>query len=285
MAKKITLSESQLDRLVSNIIEEQGILDLVPQGAKDLVPNDAKKLVRQGVKSLKQDVGSLKQGAKDLVPQGVKYFFSTPEVKALKCVPWEFRVPVAELLKKGYDKQILKVALAVIGRESSYGSGLRYNIAQPIKAIGNLLGVDTSVGPGQMKQDTADELGVKENISSIRGALIAVYKYISGSYQSAQAKAYATGKPSVNFANGTQNAALDLAIASYNIGKGRVSFYCKTSDPNVKKPCTQPNTNGVGAIVPNYLPNYKTERWDGVNTSTHGYVQEVAKRIKTFTCF
>ena len=37
--------------------------------------------------------------------------------------------------------------------------------------------------------------------------------------------------------------------------------------------------------VQNYIPNFKTERWDGVNISSHGYVKEVANNIKKFSCF
>jgi hypothetical protein len=37
--------------------------------------------------------------------------------------------------------------------------------------------------------------------------------------------------------------------------------------------------------VPNYIPNFKTKRWDGVKISSHGYISEVAQRIKTYTCF
>jgi hypothetical protein len=37
--------------------------------------------------------------------------------------------------------------------------------------------------------------------------------------------------------------------------------------------------------VPNYLPNFKTKRLDGVNISSHGYIKEVAEKIKKYTCF
>ena len=38
-------------------------------------------------------------------------------------------------------------------------------------------------------------------------------------------------------------------------------------------------------IVKNYLPNYKTVRWDGVNITTHGYVKEVTTKMKKINCF
>jgi hypothetical protein len=212
---------------------------------------------------------------------------SNTDLNKLSCVPKEFRSVVNELLIKGYNKTFLKVALSVIGRESSFASGLRYNITAPLKAVASWIGFDTSVGPGQMKTTTADELKVKESLLTIKGALIAVYKYLKRSYDMAQKVGYSTNQTSINFNEGTGNAALDLAIASYNIGIGKVQKYCNkvgTETKNSKTPkvpCDSVNNKQVQ----NYLPNYKTKRYDGVNISTHGYVKEVASYFKKFTCF
>lgn len=209
----------------------------------------------------------------------------------LKCVPTEFRETLNQLINEGYNKRILKVALSVIGRESSYASGLRYNITAPLKQIASVFGVDTSVGPGQMKQTTADELNVKESLSSIRGALIAVYRYIVRSYKIAKEQGY-TNQPSTNFKEGSGDSALDIAIASYNIGVGRIKKYCNTNDPNIKRNCELSGQLVEGkkykvtnVVAKNYIPNYKTKRWDGVDISTHGYVKEVVENMKSFTCF
>jgi hypothetical protein len=224
-----------------------------------------------------------------------------------------FRPVIAKLISEGYNKTFLKAALGVVGRESSYSSGLRYNITSPLKIMASFFGSDTSIGPGQMKQSTAKDLKLKESITTIRGSLIAVYKYLQRSYQLAIASGYSTTKPSSNFSKGTGNAALDIAIASYNIGVGRIKKYCSTNDPKIKRSCsdagklveqsvigapnmgvtTQKSTPKVektkykvsNKVALNYLPNFKTERWDGVNISTHGYVEEVSKNIKSFNCF
>ena len=129
-------------------------------------------------------------------------------------------------------------------------------------------------------------------------------------YATALKNGYTT-EPSSNFAQGTGNAALDIAIAGYNLGVSKITKYCKTNDPNIKKPCNLAGktiteqsmfSGGQGGnvnketpkgktitvtnqVVPNYLPNFKTKRLDGVSISSHGYVQEVASRYKKYTCF
>jgi site-specific DNA-cytosine methylase len=37
--------------------------------------------------------------------------------------------------------------------------------------------------------------------------------------------------------------------------------------------------------IPKDIPNFKTNRLDGVAITSHGYVQEVANKIKNYTCF
>ena len=55
---------------------------------------------------------------------------------------------------------------------------------------------------------------------------------------------------------------------------------------NVNKETPKGKTITVtNQVVPNYLPNFKTKRLDGVSISSHGYVQEVASRYKKYTCF
>jgi hypothetical protein len=210
--------------------------------------------------------------------------------KKYPCLLAKYRGIIDKLIGKGYDKKLLKAALGIIGRESSDASGLRYNIMNPLKQLGSLLGSDTSIGPAQMKMKTAKELGVSgESIATTEGAIIAVYKYIKRSYDIAKSKGY-TNSPSVNFKNGTGDAALDMAIASYNLGIDKIDRYCETSDSGVKKSCSLAGKNSGGVLVSksqviNYLPNYKTKRADKVEISTHGYVKEVADRIKKLGCF
>jgi hypothetical protein len=233
---------------------------------------------------------------KDIVEQGMaggmasntqtQFIKSNPNLKIIndpnfKCIPIEYRVAIHDLLKENFNHIFLKISLGIIGRESSYSSGLRFNISNPIKNVASIF-ADTSIGPAQMKQSTADELKIKGDINDIYIALKAVYKYIYRSYKQAKLVGYSTVTPSSNFKDGTGSAALDIAIASYNIGYKKIKKYCGQDGSNLKVHCDNPKSNGNHAI--NYLPNYKTERWDGVNTSTHGYVAEVAKQIKLFNC-
>lgn len=207
-----------------------------------------------------------------------------------ECLPKGYGFIADRLIKKGYDKEFLKASFSVLGRESSYGSGLRYNITAPLKTIADFFGAGSSLGPAQMKSKTAKELGVSEDsILTVEGAVIAVYKYLKRSYEIAKRNGY-TSSPSVNFKNGTGDAALDISIASYNLGIEKIVKYCDTDNPNLKKPCELSGKRIDGLLVSNkhaknYLPNFKTERWDKVEISTHGYVKEVAGRMKKMNCF
>ena len=105
---------------------------------------------------------------------------------------------------------------------------------------------------------------------------------------------------------------LDMAISGHNLGGEKITKYCKTSNPKINKPCSlagktikeqdgsielamnrknqqQLRDSGTSITVTNqyvqnYIPNFKTERWDGVEITSHGYISEVAKRIKDYTC-
>lgn len=245
-------------------------------------------------------------------PKRTEFQKMTDILKKYPCVPSEYRIPLDRLIQKKYNKTLLKAALGVIGRESSYGSGLRFEITNPLKRLGSFLGYDTSVGPGQMKQSTADDLKIKEDINTVSGALTAVYKYLETAYNSAVKAGYSSNLPSSNTPKSDSwSGALDIAIASYNVGLGKIKKYCKTSDPNLKRDCklagqvvseqydmlfwsenqklkekeNAPKVKVFNEPVPNYLPNFPTKRWDGVSITTHGYVKEVTSRMKKFNCF
>jgi len=206
---------------------------------------------------------------------------------------------------------LVKAALGIIGRESSYGQMSRIRkVLLSLKNIGAFFGFDTSAGLAQMKNSTKESLKIKEDINTVSGALIAVYKYLDRSYKKAQQEGYSTSQPSTTPKTSTGNAALDISIASYNIGYGRILKYCNTDDPNIKRPCTlsgkiveqsvvgapsmgvtgqksNPNDNVKktkfkvsNQLVKNYLPNIPIG-----NLTTYGYVDEVSKRIKGFNCF
>ena len=71
---------------------------------------------------------------------------------------------------------------------------------------------------------------------------------------------------------------------------GKIVKYCHKSDPKLKRDCKLACKNVDGLKVLNkpeinYVPNFKTKRWDGVNISSHGYIKEVANRFKNYNCF
>ena len=113
--------------------------------------------------------------------------------------------------------------------------------------------------------------------------------------------------------NGTGNHALDMAILGHNMPEQKTIYpYCTTNHPLYAAPCryskispfksqesfnpkstllqkvTDPKlkkfpgelTVNQSEIIPNYFPNLK-----GPNHSGIGYVEEVAKYIKSFNCF
>lgn len=267
----------------------------------------------------------------------------------LECVPYAFRHAVKTLKNKSVDltdKLLLKTALAIVGRESSFGVSNRYKYLNPLKTLWAKIGGDTSVGYGQIKPDKAKEYGMSINeLNSALGALTAVYKIISDNYIKAKKMGYTTTK-SPGTVKGTGNAALDISILAFNAGGSKILRYCATNNPDIKRPCTDSGklveqydfesamnlaynfgkntvnsaidlgknvvntvkkagsqtidavSSAVGlkkpagtkyrvsnTYVQNYIPNFKTKRWDNVEISSHGYIEEVASRIKKYTCF
>lgn len=214
----------------------------------------------------------------------------TTEPIGFECVPKLFKPSVADLKSKKYNPLFLKAALGVIGRESSFGSGNRFDYLNPLKTLWAHLGGSTSVGYGQIKPETAKKYGMDvTDLNTALGSLTTVYNVLIDNYNKARQVGF-NGAPSVNIKNGTGNAALDMAIVAYNAGAGKIVKYCETSDPNIKKNCKDAGKiiNGIkvkNKPIINYVPNFKTNRWDGVEISSHGYVQEVANKIKKYTCF
>jgi hypothetical protein len=214
-----------------------------------------------------------------------------------KCVPFMFSHAIEKLISEGYDVRFLKASLGVIGRESDFGGSKRYNATALLKTLGAFLGAQTSVGPAQIKPETAKKYGLSVmDLNTSYGSIKGVYQIIKNNYGIALKNGYSNDKPSSNFNLGTGSAALDIAISAFNLGEGKITKYCKTSNPEINRPCRsagqtvaeQLSTKKVTVTkewVPNYLPNFKSERWDGVSISSHGYVKEVAKKMKKFSCF
>jgi hypothetical protein len=162
----------------------------------------------------------------------------TPVVlKGFECVPKLFQVPVSDLKSKGYNPLFLKVALGIIGRESSFGSGNRFEYLNPLKTLWSNLGGSTSVGYGQIKPETAQKYGMDTtDLNTALGSLITIYNILIDNFKKARQVGF-NGSPSMNIKDGTGNSALDMAIVAYNAGKGKIVKYCETSNPNIKRNC------------------------------------------------
>jgi hypothetical protein len=222
--------------------------------------------------------------------------FINESATSFSCVHELFREPLKKLKGEGYDSLLLKASLGIIGRESTFGDSKRYMILNPIKtAVGSLGLSNTSSGFGQVSTTKAKELGIDMfDLNTPDGALGAVYKILKKNYEKAISAGYSKTSPSSNFSKGTGNAALDISIMAYNSGSGKIMKYCDVQGSNLKRDCSLAGKSvEIGnkkytvksTVSSNYLPNYKTERWDNVEISSHGYVEEVATWMKKMNCF
>ena len=258
--KNYYITESQLLRLTSNIIGEQSVIGAPNYGTINQTQTTKPKVI-----------------------------------EGLDCVPNIFRPAILELKNGKYNPLFLKASLGIIGRESDFGSSDRYQYLNPLKSLWAFVGGQTSVGYGQIKPETAKEFGLNlSDLNTAIGALKGVYNVVVKNYNKARSVGY-NASPSSNFKEGTGNSALDISIVAFNAGESKIVKYCETTNPEIKRDCklagtTQKLSDGtefkvLNKPVQNYLPNFKTERWDGVNISSHGYVKEVANSVKKYNCF
>jgi hypothetical protein len=294
MSRIIKLTESDIVKLVKKVLNEQWVYQSNKKGGYTLINGpyqgiEAKKLFpsyseQQYPKELDKNKNPIMKGG------GPTPTIFTSKYQQTACIPYLFRYAYFTLKKQNLNVNLLKAALGVIGRESSFGTGDRYKYLSPLKKLWAELGGDSSVGYAQITPSTAEDLGIPlEDLSTTLGALKAAYKVIEKNYGKAVSVGYSYNKPSSNFNEGTGIAALDMAIATFNLGEGYITPYCETNDPKIKGKCTESKTDSGLQIyknkrVENYLPNYGETRVDKVNTTTHGYVKEVANNMKKFSC-
>lgn len=262
MKKIIRLTESELTNIIREIIYEQNYVQTPNYPTSDYLGKG----------------GQFEKQSK---------FLPNP----LPCVPYAFSLPIQNLIKLNYDKTFLKTVLGVIGRETDFGEGKRYEYTSLLKTLWAKVGGQSSVGVAQIKPESVKQYGISiSDLQTAQGSIIGAYNIIKTNYKVALDLGYSPNSPSVNFKDGTGNSALDIAIAAYNLGAGKIKKYCKTNDKNIMKPCIHSGKTIDGykvtqEYVKDYLPNYKSKRWDNVEISSHGYVKEVADRIKKLTCF
>ena len=232
-----------------------------------------------------------------------KQMENSRSVQASSCVPGPYVYAIRKLKNSGASTLLLKATLGIIGRESDFGGGesmmskkyWSYELKSQVKNLKSLFddskvakyfggGDPTSLGPAQITPQTAKQYGIDPNdLNDVTTAVNGAYKILLSNYNIAIKNGYSTNKPSSNFTNGTGNAALDLAIAGHNLGESKITKYCETSNPKIKKFCSLAGKVEDGVTVynkpvSNYLPNY------GTKLTTHNYVTEVSKRMKSFSC-
>ena len=141
------------------------------------------------------------------------------------------------------------------------------------------ISADTSVGPTQIKYGTAEadlppeyreEIGVTRphDLSDMTKAVLAAVGLLAMYYQRSVKIGLSTSRPGVNLGHrwtSSGRAALDMAIAAYNGGAGRISNYCGSKKEKSK--CKK----GDAGWVRNYIPASKRFGM--------GYVDEVTKAL------
>lgn len=221
-----------------------------------------------------------------------KQMENSRSAQASSCVPGPYVYAIRKLKNSGASTLLLKATLGIIGRESDFGGGesvmskkyWSYELKSQVKDLKSLFDNSTSLGPAQITPQTAIQYGINPNdLNDVTTAVNGAYKILLSNYNTAIKNGYSTNKPSSNFTNGTGNAALDLAIAGHNLGESKITKYCETSNPKIKKFCSLDGKVEDGVTVynkpvSNYLPNY------GTKLTTHNYVTEVSKRMKSFSC-
>lgn len=134
--KKILISEHQLEKLSKNLLNEWSYIKNAYDetvdylsGNQGKIPDALQKGEGTTAKYLRGESGYLpgdQTGIKNAVYREGGYIKDLQN--KYKCLPKQFIYPFTLLLKKNYNKMWLKIALGIIGRESSYASGTRYNV-------------------------------------------------------------------------------------------------------------------------------------------------------------
>lgn len=166
-----------------------------------------------------------------------------------------------------------------------------------------------SVGPSQFTYGTWNSLDLekkfgmnKSDMRTFTGAGLGTMALLVKNYNLALSLGYSNNtrsvnpflsKKGINFLS-TNNAALDVAIASHNMEL--LKKYCYTNNPNIAGPCDQPTYEPYSKGSSNYqkyktlqvyqnkpIKNYFPNKKSGKLTSI-GYLEEVVKVINSLNC-
>jgi len=322
--KIIKLTESDLEKIVKRVLVEQTKKNLP---AATLTPS-------QPQQSSLQPTMNTKSGMSSLIKLPQKY----------GCMTHDNSAAVQYAISNGIDPFFVKYGLGVLGRESDWGESLKFSLKGKPEYIMNkmseiipgfksvlqwgakkVFNKDNwvpSMGVAQMTPDVAEKYGINlENLMSISGSLVAASKYLIDLYNQAKT-VYDTNQPSKIIFNkqleinpsSTGNAALDVAIMSYNAGFDKFKTpFCKTDNLQYMGPCNSPN--GIyqpypkenpniklkvdkNQVIKNYVPTLKTNTTGPIqkvvnkfsNTpqtqyiTNTGYLKEVVETVKKFNC-
>jgi hypothetical protein len=291
--KVIRLTESDLEKIVKKVLEEQTIPGL----------------------------SSYNPSAEAPKPLPIKY----------KCTTQELSSAAQFTIGQGIDPFYVRYALGILGRESDYGKmmgkfgykaapeyimnkmsemipGFKDALQWGAKKVFRKDNWVPSMGIAQMTPDIAKKYNVNlEQLMSVSGSLYAASRYIIDLYKEV-APYFDAGQPSkiifnqqlITNPSSTGNAALDAAIMSYNLGP--IAFkkkYCKTNSPQYMAPCDSPN--GIYQPFPknkpeiklkvdtknsvkNYIPTLRTKTGSNQYISNTGYLKEVIEKSNNFNC-
>lgn len=293
MKKIIKLTESDLEKIVKRVLQEQ---------------------TGPGITSINDYQSLLKK-----LPQ--KFTCTNPELSAA----------AQYAISNGVDPFYVRYGIGILGRESDFGKvmgkygikavpeyvmnkmselipGFKDLLQWAAKKYHNKSNWVPSMGIAQMTPDVAKKYGINlEQLMSLSGSLFAASKYLTDLY-SITKNYYDTNHPSNIIYNkkliinpsSTGNAALDAAIVSYNLDVENLKKeYCKTNSPEYLAPCNSlngiylpyPKTNpnfklnvDKRQVVKNYIPTIKTKTGENKYITTTGYLKEVHGYASKLSC-
>jgi hypothetical protein len=321
MAKIIRLTESDLEKIVKQVLKEQSKGKPITAPAATLTPDQPQQQssLQPTTNAASGTYNSTTNSTTSKLPQ--KFTCVTPELSAA----------AQYTISHGVDPFYVKYAMGILGRESDFGKVMgKYGLKAAPEYIMNKMSEDIpgfkdllqwgakkvfgksnwvpSMGVAQMTPDIAKKYNVDlEQLMSVSGSLFATSRYLIDLYKQLSSY-YDTNKPSkiiynkqlIDNPSSTGNAALDAAIMSYNLGASKFTkTYCKTNNPEFMAPCESPNgiylpypkdnpnfklTVDKNQVIKNYVPTIKTKTGDNQYISNTGYLKEVVGHANKFTC-